>query len=99
MSDREPTAQQAVGAAVVGAACHVIRRVGLAAPYAVPHEARGHTHIAPQPGRVTLGPGKDDAHGCRPGPRTDRPLGRFHRRWPQAREQVTHQLDLADCSA
>src|SRR5665647_2900507 len=51
---------------------------------------------APQPGRVTIGAGKDDAHPGAPGPGSERLLGRVQRRRPHALEQVTDLLDLAD---
>jgi len=51
---------------------------------------------APQPGRVTAGAGKDDAHPGEPGPGAERLLGRVQRRRPHALQQVTDLLDLAD---
>jgi hypothetical protein len=51
---------------------------------------------APQPGRVTIGPGEDDAHGRQPGPRTERLPGRIQRARPHTLQQVAHLQDLAD---
>ena len=52
---------------------------------------------ASQPGRVTIGATKDDAHRGEPGPGAKRLLGRGYRRRPHALQQVTDLLDLADC--